>query len=290
MLPARRGIRSQMFLFTSAQTSAPPSPGSFINLAAPTCISTSDFHTRVVPLYSTAVLRTWRVHHLLILCHRPWIDSGTGKGQQLSSLRYISPSHHTHLLGHWAVDPTGGHLYHVPGGRHLLAVSTASSPCLPLALRSRCRQGRSVSSHPQWLWVPLGHHDHCNQQHSSLQAVLILGMVSPVPDLSTSWQSELANLHPQWLQQPVSIHHDLAVWLSFGAQVRPGARTSQGDAHGAQPSFISPIFRSIMEIFFRSYLSWCRQTIQTNSPSSLPSSPQRTTVEGNHQVSHSSTR
>lgn len=67
-------------------------------------------------------------------------------------------------------------------------------------------------------------------------------IINPVLDLLLSLAdgaSQPASLLAQWLQQPVSIHHDLAVWLSFDAQLRPGAMRSR-------PSFTKPIIMTII--------------------------------------------
>lgn len=84
-------------------------------------------------------------------------------------------------------------------------------------------------------------------------------IVNPVLDLLLSLAdgaSQPASLLAQWLQQPVSIHHDLAVWLSFDAQLRPGAMRSR-------PSFTKPMIMTIMTI------------MKIFSPS-LPASAQKT--------------
>lgn len=77
--------------------------------------------------------------------------------------------------------------------------------------------------------------------------------------------ASLPACNPQWLQQPVSIQHDLAVWLSFDAQVRRDATRSHGSVPGPGQASANPMIMTIMtimtimKIFSRLYLPQPRQ-------------------------------
>lgn len=79
-------------------------------------------------------------------------------------------------------------------------------------------------------------------------------IINPVEDLLLSLAdgaSQPASLLAQWLQQPVPIHHDLAVWLSFDAQM---CAEVPGDPGQASPNPIIMTIMTIMKIFSRLYL------------------------------------